>query len=670
MIRVGPCCKVGSMRLWRVLIPIAVLALCVCLGAPRKLASQIEIPRAPSSPGMPSASFGEDDMPPMPGAFEGAQDVGDPPRTLDELRKGIEAVMQRERVAGMGIALIDRNGPVWVGGLGVRDRASRAPVDGDTAFRVGSLSKSIIALAVMRLVDQGKLDLDRPLRETLPDLEIVNPWEATAPVTLAQCLEHTAGFDDMRFNEIFAPNDTISVRETLAINPRSRIIRWKPGTQHVYSNVGFTVAALAIEVAAGEPFDDYVRREILAPMGITDAEFKRTPDIEARLATGYMDPTQPVVFRPIAHRAPGALLASAGDLGKLVHFWIVRGKGYPPIVSPEGLARIERSGTMPYPKVDAQYGLANYTDVWMHPVIGRGHDGGMPGFHSSYRYFPSLGIGYAMTLNSSYTFRGYFEIRALIFAYLTRGQTFTPPAVGFAPERPGASYFVLAKPGRGLFGFVDQLFSGWRVTPFPNGELEISDLLGNQQHERLVPAADGGYRYAGSCGSSVRFTTNADGKPVMMLGWQYTEAGSAVVSYGCLAAFRITMALLTLAPLWALTELLLIAIFRRRILPVSLMAWPALAGICCYAIPQFLDRAFFAGVIGTKHPLTVGLCLTTIMLALASFATLFSAVRWLRRPDRPHLVAMILPTAFGLSFSVLSIWFAVNGFIGIRTWAW
>jgi CubicO group peptidase (beta-lactamase class C family) len=655
----------------RILPPIVVLAICAFLGVPRMVASpsRIDGPRAPytgpSAPfGLGASSFDEE----IPRPTE-AYVVSDPPQTIEELKKRIEAIMQRERTAGMGLALIDRNGPIWVGGIGVRDRANRVPVDGDTAFRVGSLSKSIIALAVMRLVDQGKLDVDRPLREILPaEFAIDNPWEATAPVTLAQCLEHTAGFDDMRFNEIFAPNDTITVRETLALNPKSRRIRWKPGTVHIYSNVGFTVAALAVEVAAGEPFDDYVRREILAPMGITDADFQRTPDIKERLATGYMEPTQPVVFRPIAHRAPGALLASARDLGKLVHFWIVRGKGYPPIVSPEGLARIERSGTMPYPPIDMQYGFANYSDVFMHPVIGRGHDGGMPGFHSSYRYFPSLGVGYAMTLNSSYTFRGYFEIRALLFAYLTRGQTFAPPAVGTASEPPGASYYVLPSPGRGLFGFIDRIFDGWHVTPLENGELMLSDLRG--MGERLVPTADGGYRFPGNCGSSVRFTTNADGRPVMMLGWQYTEAGSATVGYARLAAFQLAIALLTLAPLWALTELLLSAMFRRRILPYSLLFWPTLAGICCIVMPRLLGEAFFAGVIGERHPLTIGLCLTTIVLAIASFATLASAVRWLRRKDRPHFVAMLLPIAYGLAFSSFSLWLALNGVIGIRTWAW
>src|SRR3569832_318100 len=167
-------------------------------------------------------------------------------------RSPIAKGLDEEHVAGAAFALIGRDGLTYVGGVGVRDRASRAPMMPDTAFRVGSMSKSVIALGVMRLVEQGKLDLDRPLRELVPDLQIDNPWEAVAPVTLAQCLEHTAGFDDLRFNEIFTDDEALPVRDALALNPRSRRVRWQPGTRHAYSNVGYTVAARAIEVASGE----------------------------------------------------------------------------------------------------------------------------------------------------------------------------------------------------------------------------------------------------------------------------------------------------------------------------------------------------------------------------------------------------------------------------------
>src|ERR1043166_1269808 len=76
------------------------------------------------------------------------------PASIEELRARIRAVRAREGVPGVGIALVSRDGPIWIGGVGVADETTRAPVDGDTVFRVGSITKSVVALGVMRLVEQ------------------------------------------------------------------------------------------------------------------------------------------------------------------------------------------------------------------------------------------------------------------------------------------------------------------------------------------------------------------------------------------------------------------------------------------------------------------------------------------------------------------------------------
>lgn len=602
-----------------------------------------------------------DDMPRAPHALV----VPDAPRSIEELTRRLEAVIEREGIAGTSIALVDRDGPVWIGGIGVRDRTTRAPMQADTAFRVGSLTKSIVALGVMRLAEQGKLDVDAPLRDLLPDVGLDNPWESVAPVTLAQCMEHTAGLDDMRFNEIFADDETMTAGDTLRINPRSRKIRWRPGTRHGYSNVGYTLAARAIEVVTGEPFDVYLRREILAPLGIIDADFRRTPTLESRLATGYMN-GEATAFLPFAHRPAGSLLASATDLAKLVHFWVVRGAGYPPIISPAGLARIERSGTLPYPHIDNQYGFANYADV-AHPTMSHGHDGGTPGFHASYRYFSDLGVGYVMLINGDYTFRGYFQIRSLLYAYLTRDRTPAPAPAASNTERPGARFFALANPNNEFFGFIDRAIGGYHVAETSVG-LRITALSGADLE--LVPAADGGYRLPKECGSSVRFTTNADGTPVLLMSFGYAEAGSPWFAQLRYWALGLTMVLLKVAPLWAAAVLLFAAIKRRRPAAPSLILWPAIAGLSCYAMPRLLDTSFFSGVIGKVHPLTVALCGFTLLFAIASTASLVCVLRWSTRPDRPRMKALIFPAACAIAFFSLTIWLGANGWIGIRTWSW
>lgn len=587
--------------------------------------------------------------------------VADAPQTIEELRLRLELILQREQIAGAAIAIVGRDGPIWVEGLGVRDRETGAAMTADTVFRVGSLSKSIVALGVMRLVDQGKLDLDRPLREYMPELQIDNPWEGEAPVTLAQCLEHTAGLDDMRFNELFA-DENISAKDALAINNNSKKLRWRPGTRHGYSNVGYTIAGRAIEIASGEPFDTYIRREILAPMGITRADFKRTDAMQ--LATGYMDGTA-MPLRTFAHRPAGALLASANDLAKIVHFWIARGEGYPPIVSRAGLERIERSGTLPYPHLDAEYGFANYGDV-QHPVIGRGHDGGMPGFHASFRYFPSIDVGYAVLINSNYTFRGYFEIRALLFAYLTRGKTFPPPPVAPEPVRPTANYYTSAASSNELFGFINRVNNGWKIRD-EGGRVLARHFLEGQSFW-LVPTADGAYRAPRESGSSIQFTTNADGTQAMHYWFSYAEAVPGWLAELRYGAAWLGLMLLRLIPLWSVT-MLVIGVYRR-VVPTSLALWPAVCGLSFFALPLVANAAFFYGVIGIVHPLTVAIFAITLLFALGSIMTLVSTVRWARRPDRPSVAALLLPMICGLAFTGLTIWLAANGWIGIRTWSY
>lgn len=597
------------------------------------------------------------------------------PSSIEELERALEKIIQRERVAGLGVALIGKDGPIWVGGVGVRDRATRDPVAHDTVFRIGSLSKTVIALGVMRLVDQGKLSVDRPLREIVPDLEFDNPWEAESPVTLAHVLEHTAGFDDVRFNEIFTKEERITVRDTLALNSRSRNVRWRPGTRHGYSNVGYTVAARAIEVASGEPFDVYLKREILQPIGIADAEFHRTDALASRLASGYMQGPEPVPFFPFAHRPSGSLLASADDLGKLVRFLAVRGEGYN-VVSRAGLERIEHGGTLPYPRVDTEYGFANYADVH-HPMIMRGHDGGMPGFHSSFRYIPELGVGYAFLLNSNYTFRGYADIRALLYAYVTRGHPVAARPAVAAAERPKASFYALGAPRSALFAFLDRIRVGWQVEDLGD-HVHLADLE-NGWHAELHPTPDGGYRFHGDSGSSVRFTTNAEGTPIILMHFQYGEAADGTFTYLKRAALSLTMSMLELALPYAISLVLLGLMFGRRFVPMSVLLWSSAASLSCAAMPHLLEGAFMVGVIGEVHPLTVMLCGATILFAIASLATLVTSVRALRRTTdrafsaehgRPSIVAMIFPLACGIAFTGFALLLGANGLIGLRTWAW
>jgi len=590
------------------------------------------------------------------------------PATIEALQQRIAAVLEREGVPGVGVALVDREGVRWAGGVGMADAAAGTPVTAGTVFRVASVTKGIVGLGAARLWAQGRLSLDDPLALLLPRLRIDNPWEAEAPVTLAHALEHTAGFDDMRFNETFTDHERTTPAQALALNPRSRAVRWRPGSRMSYSNVGYSVAALAMERVTGQPFDAWLRAQVLMPLGMGSASFSLTEERRARLATGYVQPGRAAAYAPIAHRAAGSLLATPAEMGRWVHYWLTRGEPYPEVAPLWALERVEGSGTHRGPGTDLAYGLGNYGDV-AHPVRARGHDGGLPGFSSSVRYFPELGVGYVMLLNSTHSRAAYAEIRGLLFAYLAQGRSLPePPRTPPEPSRAEATgYYAYASPRLALFGFIERVVVGWSVHPSPAG-IWVTPRLGSSVE--LVPTGEGGYRHPLESGTSLRVGRDASGERVLTLGWAHAEPQSWWWATLRLWVLTGAVFLLQLAPLlgalWLAQRLVRGAGLQRA----GLWLWPALAGLALMAMPWLLSEASARNALGRVDPATVGLCAATVVFAMASALGLAAAVRATVGRDRTAWPWRVWPALTSTAAMGLTAWLGAHGIIGLRTWVW
>jgi CubicO group peptidase (beta-lactamase class C family) len=219
-----------------------------------------------------------------------AQSAIDPwPKTVDEFRAAVQKVLDDTRVPGAGIALVRQSGVEWTGGIGLADRDRRTPVTADTHFRAGSISKTFVAMALVQLSEDDDLDLDAPVAELAPEVRLDNPWEASDPVRVIHLLQHTAGLDDMRFNETYnvAHAPDMLMLDVLGLNPRPRVVRWRPGTRVSYSNPGYAIAGHIIEKLTGEPYEDFIAARTFQPIGMTTSSFRRTPADEVLLAQGY-----------------------------------------------------------------------------------------------------------------------------------------------------------------------------------------------------------------------------------------------------------------------------------------------------------------------------------------------------------------------------------------------
>src|SRR5262249_51598017 len=228
-----------------------------------------------------------------PAAF-GQGSKGEPPhpKTLDELKKAMADVVTKNQLPGAGVALVSQGEILWCGGFGKRDAAPGRGITCDTGFRVGSVSKSFVALAVLKLEEEGKINLQARLQDLAPEVPIKNEWESSNPVRAVNLLEHTAGFDDMSPSEVYNTKDPahISILKVLQAHPNQQNPRWPPNTRFAYSNPGFGLAGYLIKKTSKRPFDAYIKDTIAKPIGIEVGDFRLTDANRALLAQGYHTP--------------------------------------------------------------------------------------------------------------------------------------------------------------------------------------------------------------------------------------------------------------------------------------------------------------------------------------------------------------------------------------------
>lgn len=247
---------------------------------------------------------------------------------LDAFAAELTAGVAEDDVGGMVAGVVVDGDLVWARAFGWADREGRVPMATSSVSRTGSISKSVTAVLMMRLVDLGVIDLDDPVRRYLPEVEgFADARSGAPPVTFRQLASHTAGLarePDWR-EAVVGPIDLWEDRVLESI-PRTASDT-VPGARYRYSNIGFGTLGLALSRAAGRPFRELVREEIFVPLGMTGSAFVVVgADLEPRLATGYV-----VVDGEIRDEQPyrehagrgykvpnGGVYATVADLGRFL----------------------------------------------------------------------------------------------------------------------------------------------------------------------------------------------------------------------------------------------------------------------------------------------------------------------------------------------------------------
>ena len=457
------------------------------------------------------------------------QQPADPhPKTIDEFKAAVQKVLDDTGVPGAGIALVRLDGVEWAGGVGYADRDAKTPVTADTHFRAGSISKTFVAAALVQLYEDGDLDLDAPVEQLAADVEIDNAWVVTDPVRLIHVLQHMAGFDDMHFNEMYNTADPpdMPLADVLRVNPRSRIVRWKPGTRMSYSNPGYAVAGHIIEKLTGQKYEDRIAEEIFKPVGMTTTSFYLRPEDHALLAKGYSSPNSPPVpYRQIYLRPSGNLHTSPADLGKFVHLLLNWGETAEDLViDPEYLSNMEHPRTTLASAAGLRngYGTGLFSSfVNGFPMLG--HNGGIEGFLSSFAYSTTRDVGYVVLLNSTHSPQARRRIEQLAVRYLKADVEPPPKAEETIAEnvlQEYEGYYHPANPRNQAFAFIEWLTAGQNVSVNGN-RLRLAPVFGEAM--TLIPVSDTLFRFEADPEPTRVFTRDENGVTVLTGGFAYLE---------------------------------------------------------------------------------------------------------------------------------------------------
>jgi CubicO group peptidase (beta-lactamase class C family) len=292
---------------------------------------------------------------------------------------------------GAVVVVVNRDGLVFAEGYGFSDIDAKKPFTADaTLVRPGSISKLFTGIAVMQLVDSGKLDLDRDVNSYI-DFAIPVP-EGGVPVTLRRLLTHRAGFEE-HFKGLFTRDrEPEPLGRWLAKNLPQRL--FPKGDVEAYSNYGFALAGYIVERVSGEPYVSYIQRHILDPLGMSHSTFQQPlpNDLEPLMATTYRPPwplPQVAFFQTIIAPA-GALSATGTDMGRFMRALINGGTLDGVRILPK--ARLDEM-MAPGNATPAGYlGLVFFgTKMAGHDSIG--HEGDTTTFFSDLKIFPEQGIG-------------------------------------------------------------------------------------------------------------------------------------------------------------------------------------------------------------------------------------------------------------------------------------
>src|SRR5579871_2552993 len=425
-------------------------------------------------------------------SLAGAQSPAMTAADVDAFLNGVMPLqLQREDIGGAVIVVVKDGQVLFAKGYGFSDVDKRTPVTADaTLFRPGSISKLFTWTSVMHLVEQKKLDLDRDVNEYL-DFKI--PATFPQPITLRNIMTHTPGFEETIKN-LFG-KDAKSLKplgDYLKVSLPERV--FPPGTTPAYSNYATALAGYIVQRVSGEPFEDYVDRHILQPLGMTHTTFRQplSAALEPLMSKGYQVASKPAKPFEIVQAWPaGSVSTTAADMARFMIAHLQDGRyENVQILQPETARLMHSAQFSAVPPLNSM-ALGFYEETRNGQRI-IGHGGDTVCFHSDLHLVLDQNIGFFVSYNSAG--KGQISPRTAVwnefldryFPYQAAAET-TPSTSAQDVQEVSGSYLVSRRAQTTIFAFL----SAAGVTKVSvNGDGTISmgarQLNGEPKHFREV----------------------------------------------------------------------------------------------------------------------------------------------------------------------------------------
>ncbi len=634
-----------------------------------------------------------------------AQDAG-------AISSAIDSIAREHGIPSVAFAVVNRDSIIVADAIGLaagyEDPERGVPATSRSVYRVGSVTKTFIALGIMHLVYEGKLDLEDRLSDIVPEVPVKNRWEESHTVRLRHLLEHTTGFRDLFLADFAVPEGTPlpDLKDAVMREPDYWVSRWQPGTRCAYSNPGYSLLGYIIEKFSGKPYNEYLEDILLRPLGMRDSDFLGRNS--ERLAMSYDRQGNLQTPLPIMDHPAGYLHSTSEDMARFIRFMLVRGatdqvsngpgvtdqlvdrpggtghergtggteREVDPFIQsgsdhgnswfmPERLFRkMERPSSIIGAGNDMLgYGMGLYSTV-SRGNIGSGHDGGIDEYLSSFACYHDAGVAYYFTIT---TMDG--QAAGAITEYMQETlleEIF--PVTENIPEHPEniEGWYSFGSYRLALARILHDLFDNIKIEVVDD-TLRMSGFTGEGRN--LVSLGSGYYR-TGESPLPTHWLGEYDGK--MVVSSSFGAEGGYYEKTGIFPALGKTWALIISINIFIITSLIYFInymVVRAKKIRVNAMPmiWPALGFLCLVLVIVTFGGMTSVYLLATPNARSVTVAVFSALFAICLVGGLLSFRRG-KTHRKPWQKAPLLLGYAAWIYIVLLL--ALYGHMPVTTWIW